>query len=125
MAELPAFKKQRVPNNTKTLTLMSMISPSSVVANQIVEGGVDSTIVQNFFAQALAYVREQPENRGRRVVLFMDNAKIHKGSNVYAMTQKYKVDVLFNCPYSPQLNPIEHFFKTVKQGLRSNELTSQ
>jgi transposase len=48
------------------------------------------------------------------VVLFMDNAVIHKHQGLLETAQKFKVHVLFNAQYSPWLNPIENLFNYLK-----------
>ena len=60
-----------------SLSLLSAISKESLLANQLIEGGVDATIFENFLYRLLVHVRERPEFAGRQVVLLMDNASIH------------------------------------------------
>jgi transposase len=52
------------------------------------------------------------------VVLFMDNAIIHKYSEVLETARKMKVHVLFNAEYSPWLNPVEQLFSHIKANLK-------
>lgn len=51
----------------------------------------------------------------KRLLLFMDNAVIHKHSTVLTTARKLKVDVLFNAEYSPWLNPVEQLFSYIKK----------
>ena len=78
-----------------------------MVASQIIEGNVDSVLFENFIYQALRSVRTDEEYMKQDVVLLMDNAVIHKHSQVLETALKMKVNVLFNAEYSPWLNPIE------------------
>ena len=53
-------------------------------------------------------------------VFFMDNCSIHKkkeGKKLYDF-----INVLFNAPYSPFLNPIENYFGIVKKTFRSRQI---
>ena len=68
--------------------------------------------------QALLSVRRDPEYKDKDVVVFMDNAVIHKHSQVLETCRKMKVNVLFNAEYSPWLNPIEQLFRKIKDKLR-------
>jgi len=48
----------------------------------------------------------------------MDNAIIHKYSQVLETARKMKVHVLFNAEYSPWLNPVEMLFSYIKKHLK-------
>jgi len=52
----------------------------------------------------------------------MDNAVIHRFSEVLETAKRFKVVVLFNAEYSPWLNPIEQLFSFVKLQLRSRKI---
>ena len=65
----------------------------------------------------LRSVRTDSELQKKQVVLFMDNAVIHKHSDVLETARKMKVNVLFNAQYSPWLNPIEQLFGYIKKKL--------
>ena len=48
----------------------------------------------------------------------MDNAVIHKYSEVLETARRFKVNVLYNAEYSPWLNPIEMLFSHIKRNLK-------
>ena len=102
-----------------SLSLLSAISKESLLANQLIEGGVDATIFENFLYRLLVHVRESPEFAGRQVVLLMDNASIHHHRRVVDTVLGMKVILLFNPQYSPFLNPVEKLFKYLKGRLRA------
>lgn len=78
-----------------------------MVSSQIIEGGVDSVVFENFLYHTLRSIRYDQRLRDRPVVLLMDNAVIHKHESVLSTALKMKVNVLFNAEYSPWLNPVE------------------
>jgi hypothetical protein len=41
--------------------------------------------------------------------LIMANARFHKKDEMRAIAKRYKCEILFLPPYSPELNPIEHY----------------
>lgn len=84
----------------------------------MVEGGVDSVMFENFVYQTLLSVRTDERVREKDVVLLMDNAVIHRHSQVLETARKMKVNVLFNAEYSPELNPIEQLFRHLKEKLK-------
>lgn len=55
----------------------------------------------------------------------MDNAIIHKHSEVLETARKFKVNVLFNAEYSPWLNPIEMLFSHIKKNLKTESITTK
>lgn len=51
-------------------------------------------------------------------VLVMDNARIHQNENLISIIEEFGGKVLFLPPYSPDFNPIELAFSTIKNWLR-------
>lgn len=52
----------------------------------------------------------------------MDNAAIHKFSEVLETARKFKVNVLYNAEYSPWLNPIEMLFSHIKRNTKCENI---
>lgn len=60
-----------------------------------------------------------------QVLLFLDNAVIHRHSAVLETARKFKVNVLFNAQYSPWLNPVEQLFCHLKKKLIDKQITTK
>jgi transposase len=45
----------------------------------------------------------------------MDNARIHHSKEFIKANFDGKIRILYNAPYSPDLNPIENFFSVLKK----------
>ena len=45
----------------------------------------------------------------------MDNASFHRKNCLNNIAQKYGIKIIFLPPYSPELNPIEHFWHWLKK----------
>jgi hypothetical protein len=60
------------------MSLISAVSEDKVIANQIIEGGIDGALFDNFLFNTLASIRNDKELCERKVVLILDNARIHK-----------------------------------------------
>ena len=96
-----------------------------VISNQIIEGGVDSVVFENYIYHTLASIRNNPDLAHRQVVLLMDNVNFHHSEAVIETARMLKVNVLFNAEYSPQLNPIEQYFRVLKQGIKSDDIRTR
>ena len=101
-----------------SISLISAIAYDRVIANQFIEGNVDSVLFENFVYQALLSVRTDSQLKEKDVVVFMDNAKIHLHPVIMETARRMKAHVVFNCEYSPWLNPIEQIFMVLKRRIR-------
>jgi transposase len=59
------------------------------------------------------------EYAGKTIYILLDNARYQKCNLVKELAEKLKINLVFISPYSPNLNPIERFWKHVKKRLRS------
>ena len=98
--------------------MIAAMSQEKVVASQVIEGGVDANVFENFLYELLKSLRNNEETKSRDILIFMDNATIHHHQMVLRTAQRFKVHVLFNAEYSPQLNPIELLFTLLKREAR-------
>ena len=105
-----ALKRQQF-----SFSLIAALSQTKVVSLQVIEGGVDSVLFENFLYETVVAIRKDQALSQKKIILFMDNAVIHKHQHVQESIRKLKVNVLFNAQYSPWLNPIEQLFRTLKQ----------
>ncbi len=51
-------------------------------------------------------------------VIVMDNASFHRKKQLDCLARKCNCRLIFLPPYSPELNPIEHFWSWLKRALR-------
>lgn len=49
------------------------------------------------------------------VVIVMDNASFHRKNQLYELAEEYGINIIFLPPYSPEYNPIEHFWSWLKK----------
>ena len=82
-------------------------------------------IFDNFIYHTLLCIRKDKELSQKKVLLFLDNARIHKSPHLYETAKKMKTLIMFNSAYSPWLNPIEHFFGYVKRTFKEDDINSK
>jgi transposase len=107
------------------MTIISAICQDAIIANQIIEGGVDSIVFENFIYHTLLSIRNDKLLSERKVVLLIDNAPIHKSLRVLETARAMKAVLIFNAEYSPWLNPVEQFFKFLKAELKPKHISSK
>ena len=78
-------------------------------------------IFENFIYHTLFDVRKDPLTANKQIVIFMDNATIHKVPIIYKTARKMKVSIMLNASYLPWLNPIEQLFNAIKRELHRKD----
>ena len=48
-------------------------------------------------------------------VIILDNASFYIKKKLFELAEKHNVKIIFLPPYSPELNPIEHFWHWLKK----------
>lgn len=94
------------------ISIVAGKSGKDIFAPMIYTGTANSTFFEEWFRECLC-----PETAGHVVV--MDNAAIHRKKVLDEIAQKYNVTLLFQPPYSPDLNKIEKFWAWLKKELRT------
>ena len=57
-------------------------------------------------------VKQNPE---KRIMLVLDNSRSHHADKTIRKARKLKIILVFLPPYSPDLNPVEFLWKTIKR----------
>ena len=57
--------------------MISAITQDRGISNQLIEGGVDSSVFENFIYQTLLSIRNDKELGSKDIVLLMDNMRFH------------------------------------------------
>jgi len=52
------------------------------------------------------------------MVVIIDNARFHKSKKIVELIEAAQCKLIFLPPYSPDLNPIEHHWSTIKKAIR-------
>ena len=97
----------------KTTTLIAALDHRGVRCSMTVDGAVNREVFEAFVEQILV-----PSLHPGDLVI-MDNLSSHKGDRTPALIRAAQADLVYQPPYSPDLNPIELAFSKIKQRLRT------
>jgi len=54
-------------------------------------------------------------NQKKRIILVLDNSRSHHADKTVRKARELKITLVFLPPYSPDLNPVEFIWKTIKR----------
>jgi putative transposase len=92
------------------LTSIVAICKNSIVATDTFPGSANGKKFQDFISRVFA---KMPNS-----IVLMDNIAFHKSTEVRRLAEAHGIRLLFTPPYSPECNPVEHFFAVVKSAVR-------
>jgi transposase len=104
-AEKKAERKTRY-NITAALNLNMLFAPF------LFEGYSTADVYETYVEQVLA------PNLKPGMVIVIDNARFHKSKKVIELIEAVGCRIIFLPPYSPDFNPIEHWWTAVKNAIR-------
>ncbi len=56
----------------------------------------------------------------KRIIIILDNFKSHHSKYILDYAEKHDIILIFLPPYSPDLNPIEFIWKSIKREISKN-----
>jgi putative transposase len=83
-----------------------------IIAPLVFEGTADSELFETYVREVL--IKELKQGQ----IVIMDNIKFHKRKEVEKLINSVGASVLFLPTYSPDLNPIEHYWFKIKHSIR-------
>jgi transposase len=99
----------------KRIQMLPAYTVDGVIYSEVYEENTDTQVFEGFIERLLPFCGRYPEPRS---VIFMDNASFHFSPKIDEMLAQAGVVKELQAPYSPDLNPIEPFFGSVKNRIR-------
>ena len=97
-------------NKGINISLMCAINKDNVIGFEIIDGAFNGDIFKTYTDNHLVPFF----NANRDSILILDNCRFHHRHDVIRLLRQFNIGYRFLPPYSPQLNPIEEFFASVK-----------
>ena len=92
----------------KRLSIIEALNKNKFKAPFLFEGSCNREVFTIYLKKCLI-----PELRPGQVVI-LDNASFHKGGEIAQIIESAGCEILYLSPYSPDLNPIEHHWSSLK-----------
>jgi len=104
-----SLKGKKIYNKTynktrKNISLLTAISKQKVIGYENVNGSINGQIFLDFIKRI--YHDDH--------VYLMDNARIHHAKILKEYINEKNAKIIYNVPYNPETNPIEHLFSKLK-----------
>ena len=90
-----------------------------IIAPLMFEGMMHSFFFEEWFEKHLIPLLR------KNTVVVMDNASFHRKKRLHHLAEQYGIRIIFLPPYSPELNPIEHFWSWLKKKIADSVLLFQ
>lgn len=115
-----------LPNNVMDLTpyqnhsshnisLIVAVSQYKVEGYMLIEGSVNQITFFNYIYELVTILRRNPDSVNHNFILLLDNLNAHKTYLLKCLTVRLRVRILFNAPYSPEINFVENVFQRIKE----------
>jgi hypothetical protein len=98
-------------------SILPALSIDGILHLEVLENAITGDDFHRFVQGLLPHMNEWPLPRS---VLVIDNASIHKVAGIREMVEERGARLLYLPAYSPDFNPIELAFSTIKTWLRTN-----
>jgi len=103
-------------------SILPALSLDGILHTSILEGSHNGDTFLDFIDGLLDRMNPYPNPKS---VIVLDNASIHHGEDAVEMVEDRGMRIEFLPPYSPDLNPIEEAFSSMKAWIRHNRNTAQ
>ena len=99
----------------KHLTLIIAVSQYRLIGFMLLESATDTFIFTYFIQKLLDYLKETGREYPQKKLFILDNARFHSSQLAKQFLLDQQLEIMFTSPYSPETNPIEHFFADFKK----------
>lgn len=103
---------EKVYQHKSRISMIAGICDGKLIAPVMFEGNCNKETFEAYTKDIL--IKELKPNQ----IVIMDNINFHKSTKVKALIESVGCSILFSPTYSPDLNPIEHYWFKIKNQIR-------
>ena len=107
------------------VSTIAALSVSGMLDYRFVDGKVDGAMFRDFVDRHLLRHLMPFNGTNPHSIVMLDNCSIHYAEDIVPLMESTGALVIFLPPYSPDLNPIEEAFSSIKSFLKANEVLLQ
>jgi transposase len=119
-----AYSAQKT--NVCVAEVASSVQALAVVAGISVDKGLETFHIEPRSINSQSFISFMHSlldiNSGQELAIFLDNCTVHHSKLVSSFVKENDITLIFNVPYSPQYNPIEHYWGLVKNSYKRQKL---
>jgi transposase len=97
---------------TKRISMIGGLCKQNFMAPFIFEGHCNTAVFELYVEKVLAPALK------KEMLVVIDNASFHKSEKIRNLIEATGAKLLYLPPYSPDLNPIEHYWHKIKTAIR-------
>lgn len=105
------YDEKNANRNTR-YNITAALNVNTLFAPFIFEGYSNQAVYETYIEQVLL------PSLKPGMVLIIDNARFHKSSKIIQLIESAQCRIIFLPPYSPDLNPIEHYWSSMKTSIK-------
>lgn len=99
---------------SQRISIIGGLNSNEIIAPLVFEGYTNSAVFITYLKDVLVPKLEKGQ------IVVMDNATFHKDSEIQKIIEDAGCTLKYLPPYSPDLNPIEHHWHSLKNSFRKN-----
>lgn len=108
----------------KNITLLLAVSQNRIEGYYIFEGFLNQIIFVDFLYQLVNELQIRYPTKYEDIHYIMDNLPCHKTLLVKSVIARLNMKIIYNCPYSPELNHVENLFSRLKRNMSNKQPTN-
>lgn len=97
---------------TKRISMIGGLHNGKFIAPFMFQGHCNLEVFECYLEKILVPILQ------KGMTLIIDNASFHKSSKIKELIERASAKILYLPPYSPDFNPIEHYWHKIKNAIR-------
>jgi transposase len=106
------YYESRPGHHKKRISMIGGLCKETFLAPFMFEGYCDTSIFELYIEEILVPVLMPGK------IIVIDNASFHQSERIRDLIEKAGCQLIYLPPYSPDLNPIEHYWHKIKNAIR-------